>query len=427
MKLGVHKGEILIPPKGKTDRGNFRPDFLDSKRLEDEPLFSRDFQSMAAIRPSGKLLQKNRKRAVAACTLERYVDLFDSAPDGYFTLDSHGAIEEINPAGAELLGGERNRITHQPFSNFVIAEDTDLWRQHFNQTKQSGQQQHCELILRRIDGSVFHARLDSRYAKVGVLSAIYIVLVDISEQKRREKEAMERRNEMDELKKMQIAAQTAIAIAHELNQPLLAIATYSEAALKLLEAGNPELGKISKAVSGCARQAQRAGKTIHELLDFLTLKEISAEAFDLNKVIGEVVNAARLEHELQFDSILLLEEGLPPVYANRTHVEKVLFNLLRNGIEAMHESDVEQPVITVTVRTKFDAHAALVTIQDNGPGVKEENLHQLFKPFFTTRAKGIGMGLAVSRSLIEANGGQLWIDPQEGSGAIFHLTLPFAS
>jgi signal transduction histidine kinase len=226
---------------------------------------------------------------------------------------------------------------------------------------------------------------------------------------------------------MQIASQTAAAIAHELNQPLLAIATYSEAALKLLQADEPELNKVAKAIGGCERQAQRAGKTIHELLDFLSIKEIPAGAFDLNKVISEVVNVAQSEHELQFGSVLLLEEGLPTVFANRNHVEKVLFNLLRNGIEAMHESEVDQPAITVTVCTKFDENAAQVTIQDNGPGVKEENLHQLFKPFFTTKAKGIGMGLAVSRSLIEANGGQLWIDPQDGPGAIFHLTLPFAS
>jgi signal transduction histidine kinase len=81
----------------------------------------------------------------------------------------------------------------------------------------------------------------------------------------------------------------------------------------------------------------------------------------------------------------------------------------------------------LTVRTKIDAYAAQVTIQDNGAGIKEKHLHRLFKPFFTTKSKGIGMGLAVSRSLMEANGGQLWFDPQEEPGATFHLTLPFAS
>jgi C4-dicarboxylate-specific signal transduction histidine kinase len=235
------------------------------------------------------------------------------------------------------------------------------------------------------------------------------------------------RNEMAELRKMQIAAQTATAIAHELNQPLLAIASYSEAALTLLKDGKPEMNTIIKAINGCERQAHRAGNTIHELLDFLSLKEVPAESFDLNKTISDVVNTARLEHELQFDFALSLEDRLPLVFANRFHIEKVLFNLLRNGIEAMHEAAVPQPAITVTVCTKIGANVAQVTIQDNGPGIKEEHLHLLFKPFFTTKPKGIGMGLAVSRSLIEANGGQLWIDPAEEAGATFHLTLPFAS
>ena len=357
---------------------------------------------------------------------DRYAELYQTAPVGFLFLNSQGSINEINLAGSALLGGERGELLSQPFSRFVFPAEIEQWKQFIKQAKQFGLQQSCELMLRRSDGRVFHSELTGRYTKVAGVAGFCAVIADISEQKRKEKETMEWRNEMAELRKMQIASQTAAAIAHELNQPLLAIATYSEAALKLLQAANPELSKVTKAVNGCEQQAQRAGKKIHELLDSLTIKEILAEAFDLNKVISEVIETARSEHELQFESILLLEEGIPLVYANRSHIEKVLFNLLRNGIESMHDSEVEEPAITVTVCTKYDANAAQVTIQDNGPGVKEENLHQLFKPFFTTKAKGIGMGLAVSRALVEANGGQLWIDPQEGPGAIFHLTLPFA-
>jgi C4-dicarboxylate-specific signal transduction histidine kinase len=115
----------------------------------------------------------------------------------------------------------------------------------------------------------------------------------------------------------------------------------------------------------------------------------------------------------------------------------VLFNLLHNAVEAMRETGVQLPSIFVTVRRKQDENVAQVTVQDNGPGVKKDDLQRLFDPFFTTKVKGIGMGLAVSRSLIEENGGmlwfdpqdsdQLWLDPQEKTGATFHLTLPFAT
>lgn len=250
---------------------------------------------------------------------------------------------------------------------------------------------------------------------------------DITERKRLEKEIMERRETMAELQKLQIAAQTATAIAHELNQPLMAIASYNKTASILLKAEKPELDKVRKTIESSERQAHRAGDSIHELIKFLSMNEFPTEAFDLNKEILEVLDTARSEHELQFHSILRLEQGLPLVRANRTHVQRVLLNLLHNGIEAMQEFGVPLPSIIVTVRTIKDVGVAQVTIQDNGPGVRKEDFQRLFEPFFTTKSKGIGMGLAISRSLIEANGGQLWIDPQESPGATFHFTLPLAT
>lgn len=365
--------------------------------------------------------------ATATKVRDHYVDLYETAPVACLKLDAKGAIEEANLSACSLLGLESGKKVRRTFESHILKEDVAYWHQFLKRTKQSARQQSCELTLRRRDGTRFQASLETRYGEYGGVPAISIALADVSDQKRRERDSLDWRKEMAELRKMQIAAQTATAIAHELNQPLLAISTYSEVVVKLLGAESPDLHKVAKAVQGCQRQAHRAGESIHELLDYLSLKEIEVEAISLNEIVGQVVDAARSEHELQFDSVLLLEDGLPPVLANRTHVEKVIFNLLRNGIEAMHESEVPLPAITVTVYTKGDANFAQVTIQDNGPGVREENLKQLFKPFFTTKAKGIGMGLAVSRSLIEANGGQLWIDPSEGPGATFHLTLPFAS
>jgi PAS domain S-box-containing protein len=285
-----------------------------------------------------------------------------------------------------------------------------------------------EWTHKRLDGRTFPAevlltRMEQQDGQVSIQATVR----DITERKRLEKEILERRNEMENLQKLHVAAQTAAAIAHELNQPLLAIASYSEAALILLKAEKPNLDKVRKAIEGSELQAHRAGQSIRELLEFLSTKDFPNEAIDLNKEILDVLDTARSEHELQFQSVLQLEEGLPLVRANRTHVQKVLLNLLHNGIEAMQEAGVPLPCITVTVRTINDKAVAQVTIQDNGPGIKKEDSQRLFEPFFTTKARGIGMGLAVSRSLIEANGGQLWVDPQENPGATFHLTLPFAT
>lgn len=279
-----------------------------------------------------------------------------------------------------------------------------------------------EFMWVRSEGAVVERDPDGRALRMTGIKR------DITERKLLEKQILERQNEMAELQTLQIAAQTAAAIAHELNQPLMAIASYNETALILLNAEKPDIEKVRKTIEGSERQAHRAGDSIRELLESLSMNEFSSEAFDLNKEILDILGTAKSEHELQFHSILQLKEGLPLIRANRTHVQRVLLNLLHNGIEAMQEVGVPLPSITVTVRTiKEDAGIAQVTIQDNGPGVKKEDFQRMFEPFFTTKTRGIGMGLAISRSLIEANGGQLWIDPQETPGATFHFTLPLAT
>ncbi len=265
----------------------------------------------------------------------------------------------------------------------------------------------------------------------GAIGGIIIYADDITAQKVMQaeiaKRRVERQSEMEYLLKQKVADQTAAAIAHEMNQPLLAIASYSDTALMQLRAKKPNFEKIQKSIEGCEQQAQRAGKSIRELLDFLRMKRFATEKFDLNQEILDVLNAAKSDHKLNFEPDCNLDDQLPLVLANRSHVRKVLTNLLNNGIEAMQEANVPLPSITFTVCTKNDESVAQVTIRDNGPGIRKEDFHRLFDPFFTTKATGIGMGLAISRSLMEENGGQLWVDPHEGPGAVFHLTLPFAS
>lgn len=284
-----------------------------------------------------------------------------------------------------------------------------------------------EWTHKRLDGSTFPADVLLSRVKSDGQEYIQATMRDITERKRLEREIMERREKMAELQKLQIAAQTAAAIAHELNQPLMAIASYSNATRILLQAEKPDLDEIRDTIAASERQVLRAGDSIHDLLEFLSMKEFPSEAFDLNQEILHVLDTARSDHELQFHSNVRLEQGLPLVRANRNHIQKVLLNLLHNGIEAMQEAGVPLPSITVAVRTIKDSGLAQVTIQDNGPGIKDEDFRRMFEPFFTTKAKGIGMGLSISRSLIEANGGQLWIDPQERPGATFHFTLPLAT
>jgi two-component system, LuxR family, sensor kinase FixL len=262
--------------------------------------------------------------------------------------------------------------------------------------------------------------------KDGLATRLVGVVQDITEHKTLEKMLQKHREEEKSIFKQQIAVHTASAIAHELNQPLAAISAYSDVALHALNDAtfNPE--KLKRALEGCVTQAQRAGTSLHELLAFLQQGELITEPFDLNGIVTEALSIAKADDYKEFVPIIKLEKNMPDVLANRTQVLKVLVNLLRNAVEAMRGAGVPDALITITVRTDKKMDMGHVTVQDRGPGINQDEVNRIFEPFFTTKPTGIGMGLAISRALIEANGGQLWLEPTTKSGAAFHFTLPFA-
>jgi C4-dicarboxylate-specific signal transduction histidine kinase len=253
------------------------------------------------------------------------------------------------------------------------------------------------------------------------------IVQDITERKLLEINLQTHRNDTESFFKQQVAARTASAIAHELNQPLAAISAYSEVALHALSEKkfNPE--KLKRVFEGCVAQAQRAGTSLHELMAFLQQGELVTEAFDLNDLIKDALKMAKGDGYSDFHPILQLDQHMPAVLANKTHIKKVTINLLRNGVEAMRGAGVSNAEITITVRTNTDMNMAHVTIKDKGPGISQDKVRRIFEPFFTTKPTGIGMGLAISRALIETNGGQLWLEPNNKPGATFHFTLPFAA
>lgn len=246
---------------------------------------------------------------------------------------------------------------------------------------------------------------------------------DVTEQKILRKKLGIQRDEAEKILKQQVAAHTASAIAHELNQPLTAISAYSEVVLHALQNNDLNVKNLKKALEGCVEQAQRAGHSLHELIAFLQQGELLAESLDLNDVIREALDIASNDGYERFRSKLYLEKNLPAVQCNRTQVQKVLVNLFRNAVEAMRT--VDSPILTIT--TLNEKSVALVTVQDSGPGLDQTMAKCIFEPFFTTKPSGIGMGLTISRALIEDNGGQLWVDSDAKIGAKFHFTLPFGS
>jgi PAS domain S-box-containing protein len=383
---------------------------------------------------------------------DRYLDLYDSAPVGYLTITGEGLISEINLPAAKMLGAARNGLIQRRFTQFVAAEDGDRWHRFFLHLVQYDGRSSCELAIRPDDGVVFHAWLDClRVASDETEPSVRIAFTDVTrrreveealqrsekklvnitqsmaEHQTIERRMQERRAERETLLSQQVAVQTASAIAHELNQPLAAISAYSEMALYELGSGHLNYEKLSRALEGCVDQAQRAGHSLHELLGFLHRGELASEPMDLNGIVSDAFAIAQSIGYGGFNPRFELEPGLPPVLGNRIQVQKVLVNLVRNGVEAMREAGMPDGTITVTAGRMEGANKVRVTVQDEGPGLDAETAKRIFEPFFTTKLGGVGLGLAISRSLIEANGGELWLDTDAKAGATFHFTLPFAS
>lgn len=282
-------------------------------------------------------------------------------------------------------------------------------------------------VVNQLDNSIhWVSAVGKAHFKEGHATRLLGVARDITEQKILEKKLQDQHVETEMLFAKEVATQTASAIAHEINQPLTAISAYSEVALHALEQDKIDSSSLKRALEGCVTQAQRAGGSLHELLAFLQKGELIKDLLDINEVVKEALVIAKNYGYYDFYPLLQLESNIRPVLANKTQVLKILVNLLRNGVEAMRGAGISSSAISITVRTNANISMAHVTVQDVGPGLSDAVAKRIFEPFFTTKPRGIGMGLAISRTLAEANGGQLWLDPDIKVGATFHFTLPFA-
>lgn len=236
-----------------------------------------------------------------------------------------------------------------------------------------------------------------------------------------------RRAQMEQTSRHYVASQTAAAIAHELNQPLTAIHSYADVALQLLQNGNQNPQKLAHILENCAQQALRAGDTIRQLLELLHKGETPSEPIAINNLVYESLDFIKADgYSNAFKIELDISTDLPFVLSNHLHFQKVLVNLIHNGLESMQESGITSGSITITTR-RFSSDPAMVEVivRDCGKGVPDKaDLKKMFQHFYTTKPTGLGMGLAISRTLIETHGGKMWAVQNIDNGLSIHFTLP---
>ena len=260
------------------------------------------------------------------------------------------------------------------------------------------------------------------------------VVWDTTERKRHEIEIAHLQAEMHDVLAWQVAQHTVAALAHEVNQPLASASILCEAASRMLvgnglsaDAKADKSKRLEQTLQRIASDIGRAGDVLRNLLKSVNQPDITRAPAVVNEVVAESIQTAVEEGVFGYPIVTHYAADLPAVKVNRLQVVKVLLNLIHNAAQAMHEATVDTGKIWVNTALSADGREVCVSVRDDGPGISAALQEEIFQPFITTKSHGLGMGLTISRALIEANGGKLWHSQDDALGATFHFTLPISS
>jgi PAS domain S-box-containing protein len=342
-----------------------------------------------------------------------------------------------NPASGELfwsrehfrifgLDPARANVSYQVFVAMVHAEERAQVEREFQAAVAAGRDFDSEYRIVRPDGTVkhIHSHAHPLFGESGDLTEYVGTVVDITELRHGEESLGSMQAELHRTSRAQILTQLAASIGHEVNQPLAAVIVNANAALRWLAQDTPRIDKARQAMARVVRDGNRASDVISRIRSLVRRSESERRSLSLNSVVQEVI--ALLRTELRRNNITVrtnLAENLRPIQADRVQMQQVLLNLITNAIEAM--STVMTPRRVLTVTTLPDDTGIGVAVEDCGVGFEHKTLERVFEPFYTTKPQGTGIGLAISRSIIEAHGGRLWAVSNAPSGAILRFTLPF--
>ncbi|MEI9978593.1 MAG: ATP-binding protein [Edaphobacter sp.] len=271
-----------------------------------------------------------------------------------------------------------------------------------------------------------HDELEVRVAErtAELKNAHNAILQHMAEQKRIEESLQVTRTELARVARITTIGELTASIAHEVNQPLAAVAANADACVAWLSRAHPDLVEARAAAERAAQGATGASEVIARIRSLITKTTPEKSAIQINQIIEQTVALAAAQASVNNVTIELeLSPDLPHVFGDSIQLQQVVINLLMNGIDAIISTT--DRLRTVAIRSKFqNGSQILISVQDSGIGVNPEVMNRLFEPFFTTRSNGMGMGLSISRSIIEAHGGRLWAESDGSTGSIFYFTLP---
>jgi two-component system sensor histidine kinase DctS len=377
------------------------------------------------------VLRRQRAEAALSQSLSFRRAMEDSLLTGLRARDLDGRITYVNPAFCEIVGLPAERlIGSAPPQPYWPPESRGEYEQRLARRRAgSSTREVYETELMRPDGSrvpvsIHEAPLvDARGRHSGWMASV----LDLTEQRRVEAVAQQQQRKLAEASRMTTLGELASTLSHELNQPLAAIASLAAAGSNMARAGAPP-GELLPLLDDLAAQAERAGRVIKSVRNFVRRSPVQLEALDLGAVLTEVLPLIQLQARTAGASVShTIAPGLPAIRADRTLLEQVLLNLTRNGFEAMAGSPAAERRLQIDiapVTADGEPIAVQVRVADRGHGIDERTQRELFTPFHSTKAGGLGLGLNICRSVVEHYGGRLWFESAPAGGTIFAFTLP---
>jgi len=353
-----------------------------------------------------------------------------TVPDAMVVIDEAARILSFSAAAEKMFGFTEAEVMGENVSLLMPSPDRERHDRYMGNYRETGQRKIIGigrvLTARHRDGYTFPIELSVGEAKVGDQRIFTGFIRDLTERQRSENRLQDLQSELAHVGRVSEVGTLASALAHELNQPLTAIANYCEGARDLL-GDNPDVDSLAmarEALDEAAQQSVRAGQIVRRLRDFITYGHTERKVERLPRLVAEA-NALALvgsrEYGIEVD--VELGSGADRVLVDRIQIQQVLLNLIRNAIEAM----IDSPVRQLTISAVPDGSGMIqLSVADTGKGISPDTIGQIFQPFVTSKEQGMGIGLSICRTIIEAHGGRIWFEPGRAGGTVFHFTIPEA-
>jgi len=386
----------------------------------------------AGMSIAGEVLTRARTRAAAAVedlrTREAHLQsILDTVPDAMIVIDTEGKIHSFSTAAERLFGYRPIEVIGRNVNILMPSPYRENHDAYIERYLATGERRIIGIgrvvVGERKDGSTFPMELAVGEMKSANRRFFTGFIRDLTERQKTEARLQELQSELVQISRLTAMGEMASALAHELNQPLSSITNYLRGSRRLLEESKDEqTGPVRDAVNKAADQALRAGQIIRRLREYVAHGEHEKRVESLSKLVEEagalaLVGARETGVRVRFD----FSPSLDFTLADRIQIQQVIVNLIRNAIEAMEES----PRRELTVSTlATDDGMVQVSVADTGCGIPPDIAEQLFQPFFTTKPQGMGVGLSISRAIVQEHGGNIWIEPNPIGGTIFRVTLP---